>query len=186
LKVLVIPEDPVLDQYVLKPIVERMFDDLGRRARVQVLTSPRLQGVAQALDRDVLARVVSQYAMYDVFLLMVDRDAVESHAALAALRESEHPGRLFACLAIEEVEVWMLALHRDRLGVPWRDVRADRDPKERFAAPLLRQLAPRMALGGGRVRAMEPLGQKEWRGLLQLCPELDALRIRLAGWLSGQ
>jgi hypothetical protein len=43
LKVLVIPEDPVLDQYVLKPIVERMFEDLGRRVAVRVLTSPRLQ-----------------------------------------------------------------------------------------------------------------------------------------------
>ena len=114
---------------------------------------------------------------------MVDRDGVESCAALAATREAEHPDRLFACLAIEEVEVWMLALHRERLGVPWAEVRADRDPKERFAQPLLRELAPRMALGGGRVRAMEPLGQKEWRTLLQLCPELGELQRRLAEWL---
>jgi hypothetical protein len=182
---MIIPEDPVLDQYVLKPIVERMFEHLGRRARVQVLTSPRLQGVEQALDRGVLARVVSQYPMYDAFLLMVDRDAVESRVALASLRESEHPGRLFACLAIEEVEVWMLALHRERLGVPWRDVRADRDPKERYAAPLLRELAPRMPLGGGRVRAMASLGQKEWRSLLLLCPELGELQNRLSAWLSA-
>jgi hypothetical protein len=184
LKVLVIPEDPVLDQYVLKPIVERMFEDLGRRVAVRVLTSPRLQGIAQALDRDVLARIVSQYAMHDLFLLMVDRDAVESRAALAATREAEHPGRLFACLAVEEVEVWMLALHRERLGAPWKEVRADRDPKERFASPLLAQLAPRMALGGGRVRAMEPLGHKGWRTLLQLCPELGELRNRLSVWLA--
>lgn len=184
MKVLVIPEDPVLDQYVLKPIVERMFEDLGRRAGVRVLTSPRMQGVAQALDRDVLARVVSQYGMYDLFLLMVDRDAVQSRAAQAAVREAEHPARLFVCLAIEEVEVWMLALHRERLGVPWREVRADRDPKERFAEPLLRELAPRMALGGGRPRAMETLGQKEWRSLLQLCPELDELRTRVGEWLT--
>lgn len=120
---MVIPEDPVLDQYVLKPIVERMFEDLGRRARIQVL---------------------------------------------------------------EEVEVWMLALHRERLGVPWQQVRADRDPKERFATPLLAQLAPRMALGGGRVRAMEPLGHKQWRSLLQLCPELEELRKRLSAWLSDR
>lgn len=38
-------------------------------------------------------------------------------------------------------------------------------------------------MGGGRVRAMEPLGQKEWRTLLQLCPELGELRARLAAWL---
>jgi hypothetical protein len=183
-KVMVIPEDPALDQYVLKPIVERMFEDLGRHARIQVLTTPRLRGVAQALDRDVLARIVAQYRDFKVFLLMVDRDAVESRAALAAVREAEHPARLFVCLAIEEVEVWMLALHRERLGVPWREVRADRDPKERFAEPLLRELAPRMALGGGRPRAMEMLGQKEWRSLLQLCPELDELRTRVGEWLT--
>jgi hypothetical protein len=78
----------------------------------------------------------------------------------------------------------MLALHRERLGAPWKEVRADRDPKERFASPLLAQLAPRMALGGGRVRAMEPLGHKGWRTLLQLCPELDELRNRLSVWLA--
>lgn len=45
---MVVPEDPVLDQYVLKPIVEKLFVDLGRRARVQVLANPRLRGVSQA------------------------------------------------------------------------------------------------------------------------------------------
>lgn len=184
MKVMVIPEDPVLDQYVLKPIVERMFEDLGRRAWVQVLTSPRMQGIDQALDREQLEDVIAKRrGMYNLFLLLVDRDAVESRAALAATREAEHPDRLFVCLAIEEVEVWMLALHRERLGVPWRDVRADRDPKERFAAPLLVTLAPRMPIGGGRKRAMESLGQKEWRTLLQLCPELGELQRRLTEWL---
>lgn len=182
MKVLVIPEDPVLDQYVLKPIVERMFDDLDRRASVTVLTSPRMRGIDKALDREELARVVAKRPE-KLFLLLVDRDGVESRASQVAICESEHPDRLFACLAVEEVEVWMLALHRERLGVPWSEVRADRDPKERFAAPLLAQLAPRMALGGGRKRAMEPLGQKEWRTLLQLCPELGELQRRLAEWL---
>lgn len=180
---MVVPEDPVLDQYILKPIVERMFEDLGRRARVQVLANPRLRGVAQALDHRVLARVVSLYPMFDAFLLMIDRDGVETREAEAKARETEHEGRLFACLAVEEVEVWMLALHRERLGTPWKEVRSDRDPKERFAHPLLTELAPRVALGGGRKRAMEPLGQR-WRSLLQMCPELDRLKQRLAVWLS--
>jgi hypothetical protein len=38
LKVLVAPEDPTLDQYVLKPIVERLFADLGKTPRVLVLS----------------------------------------------------------------------------------------------------------------------------------------------------
>ncbi len=183
MKIMVVPEDPVLDQYVLKPIVERMFVDLGRRARVQVLSNPRLRGVAQALDHQILARVISQYPMFDAFLLMVDRDGVESREAEARTREAEHEGRLFACLAIEEVEVWMLALHHKDIEASWKEIRADRDPKERFAHPLLAELAPRVALGGGRVRAMEPLGPK-WRSLLKMCPELERLEQRLRVWLS--
>lgn len=185
MKVMVIPEDPVLDQYILKPIVERMFEGLGRRARVQVLSNPRLRGVAQALDHHLLARVISLYPMFDAFLLMIDRDAVETREAEAKAREAEHQGRLFACLAIEEVEVWMLALHRELLDAPWKEIRADRDPKEHHALPLLATLAPRVAVGGGRKRAMEPLGRR-WPSLLQLCPELRVLEQRLAAWLSSR
>jgi hypothetical protein len=49
-KVLIIPEDPTLDRYILKPIVEQIFADFGRIARVMVLENPRLRGVDQALD----------------------------------------------------------------------------------------------------------------------------------------
>lgn len=93
-------------------------NDLGRRARVQVLANPRLRGVSQALDQ-----------------------------------------------------------------AGWKDVRSERDPKERFARPLLSELAGPMALGGGRVRAMSILGQR-WKSLLPLCPELERLRQRLETWMS--
>lgn len=74
MKVLVIPEDPTLDQYILKPVVERLFSDLGKTARVQVLSKPRLRGIAQALDPTIIADVVQTYPMVDLFLVMVDRD----------------------------------------------------------------------------------------------------------------
>jgi hypothetical protein len=67
-KVMVIPEDPTLDRYILKPVMERMFDDLGRRARVEVLANPRLRGVAQALDAATVARVVAMYPMIESVL----------------------------------------------------------------------------------------------------------------------
>ena len=44
MKVLVIPEDQVLDQFVVKPIVEALFADLGQPAQVTVLPEPRLRG----------------------------------------------------------------------------------------------------------------------------------------------
>jgi hypothetical protein len=116
---MVIPEDPALDQYILKPIVERMFLDLGRNARVQVLSNPRLRGVVQALDAATVARVVAMYPMIDLFCIMVDRDAEPGRPVEAGMREAEHPDRLMVCLAVEEVEVWMLAVHRERLVAPW-------------------------------------------------------------------
>lgn len=183
MKVMVIPEDPTHDQYILKPIVEQIFADLGKAPRVQVLSNPRLHGVSQALRADVLAEIVARYPMIDLFLVLVDRDAEPKRPSQANEREQEHPDRLFVCLAIEEVEVWMLALHRDALGESWTEIRRERDPKERFAAPFLAARAPRLSPGGGRVWAMRALGAR-WKGVLQVCPELAELEQTLRGWLD--
>jgi hypothetical protein len=120
-KVLVIPEDPSLDQYILKPVVERIFSDLRRSPRITILSSPRLRGVHEALDSATLSGIVNTYSMSDLFLVIVDRDGDGSRAAVASARESEHRGRLFVCLAVEEVEVWMLAIHHEALPSPWRE-----------------------------------------------------------------
>jgi hypothetical protein len=183
-KVLVIPEDPTLDQYILKPVMERLFADLGRSARVNVLWNPRLRGVSEALDPSIVRHIVATYSMNDLFLLAVDRDADEHRAKRARMLETEHPGRLFACLAVEEIEVWMLALHRDRLPSPWAEIRGERDPKERFAYPFLAAHAPkRDDAGQGRKWAMRDLGA-HWKGLLDVCPELAELKARIAGELG--
>ncbi len=183
MKVLIIPEDPTLDQYILKPVVKRLFDDLERPARIDVLSNPRLRGVAQALDSATLADIVSTFQMIDLFLVLVDRDGDTTRPAVAAARETEHPGRLIACLAIEEIEVWMLALHRDTLGSPWREVQSERNPKERFATPFLAARAPKLDPGAGRSWAMRELGTG-WRGVLQVCPEIDDLKRRIQDWLD--
>ncbi len=44
MKILVVPEDPTHDQYILKPIVERIFKDLDTGARIEVLKDPHLGG----------------------------------------------------------------------------------------------------------------------------------------------
>ncbi len=184
MKVLVIPEDPTYDQYILKPIVERIFRDLGRTARVWVLQNPRLSSVSQALDATTLAEIVDRHPMVDLFLVLVDRDGdAVGRPARARAREDAHPGRLFVCLAVEEVEVWMLAIHRDKLSEPWNDVRAEHHPKERFADPFLNKHAPKLGPGAGRKWAMRGLGPK-WQGVLGVCPELADLLQRLADRLS--
>ena len=180
MKILVIPEDPMLDQYILKPVVERLFVDLGLAVRVTVLWNPRLRSVNQALDPSMVRNIVETYSMIDLFLLIVDRDADEHRTTRVRMRETEHPGRLLACLAIEEVEVWMLALHRERLPSPWAEIRGERDPKERFAHPFLAAHAPKLDAGQGRKWAMRDLGTR-WKGLLDVCPEIAELKTRIAG-----
>lgn len=178
MKVLVVPEDPTYDQYILKPIVEQLCGDIGVPARVDVLRDPHLRGVDQALDPSILAGIVLDNPMIDLFLVMIDRDGNRrGNEAKAQARATEHRN-LVVCLAIEEVEVWMLALHRDKLEEPWTEVRAEHDPKERFADPLLRRLGWTGEVGRGRKRAMRELG-KGWTGLLQVCPELAELRARV-------
>ncbi len=185
MKVLVIPEDPALDQYILKPIVERLFADLGKTARVQVLSKPRLRGIAQALDPDIIADVVRTYPMVDLFLVMVDRDGDPKRPKGATSLEGRQP-HLFVCLAIEEIEVWMLAAHRDTLPTPWSEIRQEPHPKERFAHPFLAERAPKLDPGQGRAWAMRELGGK-WKGVLSACEELTELRQRIHGWMmEGQ
>ena len=182
MKVLVIPEDPRLDQYILKPVVERIFADFRKSPRVTVLSNPRLRGVAEALDSATLADIVATYPMNDLFLVLVDRDGDSARSAVASARENEHSGRLFVCLAIEEIEVWMLAIHSEAFS--WRDVRAEIHPKERFAEPFLKERAPKLDPGEGRTWAMRELGS-QWRGVLDRCPELKDLKRRIETWLDA-
>jgi hypothetical protein len=123
--------------------------------------------------------------MVDLFLVMVDRDCNRhGNEERAAAREQEHPGKLLACLAVQEVEVWMVALHREALDVPWKDLRADCDPKERYADPLLRQLSSPTAVGHGRKQAMREIAPR-WNALVQRCEELARLRERLKEWVAS-
>ena len=182
MKVLIVPEDPTHDQFILKPVVERIFRDLQISARVDVLRDPHLRGVDQALVRQTLAEIVADNHMIDLFLVMVDRDCNRfNNRQRAREREVEHHEVLIACLAVEEVEVWMLALHRDRLGATWRAVRSDCDPKERYADTLLDQIG-RSGPGAGRKKAMRSLTGDSWTGLLGLCPEIAGLKQQIAAW----
>jgi hypothetical protein len=60
-----------------------------------------------------------------------------------------------------------------------------RERASRDALRLLRDQAPKLDAGGGRAWAMRELGAG-WRGLLQVCPELQELRERIRGWLESR
>lgn len=182
MKVLVIPEDQTHDAYIIKPIVEAICADLGRKAKVDVLPEPRLRGTSEALDPALIRRIVDGNPMVDLFILAVDRDCDrDKNEARAAARASEHPGKLIACVAVQEVEVWMLALHTDKLTTPFSEIRRHCDPKEPFAEPLLDRLGARSGPGAGRKAAMRALGGN-LKGLLARCDELARLRAAIDAW----
>lgn len=112
MRVLIIPEDFRNDQYILRPLFQRLFRALNRPATVAVCTDPLLGGVSAALDSDRLAEIVEQYdGMTDLFILCVDRDGeVHRRERLDRIEQEFGNARIFlAENAWEELETWLLA-----------------------------------------------------------------------------
>lgn len=138
--VLVIPEDFTKDEHILKPLVERILEDCGKKPTVEVCRDPNFQGVHAALKLDSLRRqVIERYPMVHLFVLFVDRDGQpgrkqrtdEIETTLSA--ELKSSGRRFlAEVAWQEVEVFILA----GLDLPgnwkWSEIRADAAVKDTF------------------------------------------------------
>lgn len=186
MKVLIIPEDQTHDPFIIKPVIKAIFDDLGRRAQIAVLPEPRLRGTTDALDRALIREIVADNPMEDLFILVVDRDCDrDGNDAKAAAIVDDHGGKLLACVARQEVEVWMLALHADQLGLSFREVRDECDPKERFAEPLLERIGARGGPGAGRKAAMRTLAGNI-RSLLSRCDELRTLRAQIDAWWQAR
>ena len=184
INVLVIPEDFTKDQYVLKPIVERMMAEIGRPARVRVCTDPRLGGVGEALKWDRLTAIIERYrGMTQLFLLIVDRDCVaERSAKLEALEEkarvalSATGGVFLAENAWQEVEVWLLAGFKDLpKDWSWQQILEDGHPKEAYYDAYAEQRGVLKAPYEGR----EVLGREaaaNYRRIRKLC-ENDVARL---------
>jgi hypothetical protein len=188
-KILVIPEDQRLDGHIVKPVIEALLADIPLRARVDVLAEPRLRGASHVFSEKgadgngppLLETIMAENPMVDCFVLVIDRDCDrDGHEAKVAAREQKYE-KLIGCLAVQELEVWMLALHKDKLekaGTRWREVREHCDPKERWAAPLLEELGSE-GPGGGRKKAMRALSGN-LKTLMSLCDEVRDLRDKLA------
>jgi hypothetical protein len=187
-RVLVIPEDPTYNGHILQPLVKALLDRAGKsNSRVTVLTDPHIFGVDQAISS--APQIAHDSPMYDLFLLMVDRDARlgNGESRLQRPREAERRaiddyGRLLlACAAIEEVEVWLMAGHPDKvegLGFNWKDIRQHDNPKEQYFEPFLAAYGNRLEAGQGRKRLMRE-GLENLSGLLSRCDELADLLRRI-------
>lgn len=183
MNVLVIPEDFRHDQYLLKPLFQRLFHSIGRpRARVRVCQDPLLGGVHEALKSERIREVVDQHeGMTDIFILCVDRDGNGGRRARLDQIEKEFGNdRVFlAENAWEEIETWTLAGLVLRTGWTWTEVRAEVNVKERYFDVLAKERGVADGPGGGR----KTLGEEAARNIpaiRQKCPEdFDSLARRL-------
>ena len=184
MNVLVIPEDPTMDQHILKPIFIRLFQNIGRQsAHIEVCQNPRLGGIGESLKSERIDEIVTKYrGMMDILILCVDRDGVLGRRQRLKDIEAEFQGRcvFLAENAWEEIETWVLA----GLDLPadwrWADVRAEVHVKETYFEPLANQRGLSDSPGGGR----KVLGEEASRrisSIRQKCPEdFDNLAQHLA------
>ena len=183
MKVLVIPEDFRKDQYILKPLFERLFANIGSdRARIRVCQDPLIGGVDEALKSERIREVVDQHGgMTDIFILCVDRDGNQGRRQRLDQIETEFGNDciFLAGNAWEEIETWALAGLDLPAGWKWADVRAEVHIKERYFNVLAEQRGVADGPGGGR-KALGEEAARRIPAIRQKCPEdFDALARRL-------
>ncbi|MEK6303873.1 MAG: hypothetical protein AABO41_24480 [Acidobacteriota bacterium] len=175
--VLVIPEDFTKDEHILKPLIDRIMRDCGRKAQVQVCRNPNFQGVQAALNISALREVIALYPMVNLFILVVDRDGnagrkqrtdqIESTLSIELLPQAR---RFLAEVAWQEVEVFILA----GLSLPadwrWNEIRADANVKDTYFKQLvvLRQTLKYPHEGRKKLMA-ESISN--WQRIKSRCPE---------------
>ena len=178
MKVLVIPEDPTNNGYILKPLVKRLLQAAGKpNAFVQVLTSPRAQGYPMVKAH--LPEIAERYRHMDLILFLPDQDCQDRTEELQRMEQivARQGAKMFACAAVQEVEAWLLAGHLEKLPDGWQTVRQECSLKERYFEPFLERYGDNSA-GSGRERLMRET-LRQFDGLLAHCPELAVLLERI-------
>ena len=191
LNVLVIPEDFRKDQYVLGPLVRRLFAGIGKpRARVEICTDPVMGGISQALDWERIGEVMDMYPIVHVFLLLVDRDGNTGRRdaldgmETRAREKLPHARTLIGENAWQEIEVWALAGQDLPTDWKWQEVRAEINPKERYFEPLARQRGLTSEPGEGRTTMGREAAQNYARVRSRCREDIQALETRLRVWIG--
>ena len=186
MNVLVIPEDFVNDQYILKPIISAMLKARRKTAKVSVCQNPRLRGIDHALNWERVKTIIDQYQYrIDLFLLCVDRDGVASRKDMLNHLEDQAinvlpNGKFFlAENAHQEIEVWVLAGHNNLpANWSWPDIRAEIHPKETYFQPFAEQKGVSNELGNGR-KILAEEAARQYNRIRQLCEEVADLESRI-------
>ena len=185
-KVLVVPEDPTQNGYILKPLAEALLGNAGRpHAKVKVLDSPRVRGYTDAVRAIRGDGLHASYAFYDLWLFFPDADRATPDAMDRLEADSRSRGVwLLCCPAQPEVEIFACVAFRDELHRTWEDVRSHPRMKEDVFEPLLAKHGHPRRPGKGRDLLIAKSLQNLPR-LLRLCPEAKRLRDRILARLRS-
>jgi hypothetical protein len=192
LNVLAIAEDFRKDQYVLAPLVRRLFAEIGKpRANIEICKDPLLGGIAQALDWERLDELIGMYPIVDIFLLLVDRDGnAGRRASLDGLEKKAETKlaeekTLIGEHAWQEIEVWALAGQDLPDDWNWKEIREQIHPKEVYFEPLARRRGLLGEPGEGRT-TMGREAAKNYARVRSRCKEdIQVLEARLTDWIGG-
>ncbi len=186
--VLVIPEDPKWNGYILKPLAKKLMENAGKpKARIDVLPKPRLRGYAHAL-RAIREELPDIYRnLYKLWLFFPDDDNRGGRADAMRRLEADLRSRnisLLCCPARPEIEIYACVAFRDDLTCRWDEARKHPRMKEEVFEPLREKLKCYRQAGGGREMMVKSSFQNLQR-LFQLCPEIQDLRDRIAAHLQS-
>ena len=194
MNVLIIPEDFRKDQYIVAPLIRKMFAEIGKaNANVRVCLDPLMGGISEATKWERIQEVIDMYPMVQLFLLIVDRDGIETRrVALDNLEQkaAEHLGStsrtLLAENAWQEIEVWAIAGQQKwPKDWKWAEIRQHPDPKEAYFEPLAKSRNLLSEPGEGRTTLGKEAALNYTR-VRSLCQEdVQKLEERLKTALSG-
>ena len=183
--VLVIPEDPMLNGHILKPLAKAIMADAGRPAvKVDVLSNPRLRGYDDAV-KALRSRHLERYRFKDLWLFFPDADKATGDAMRALEKYVAKQGiALLCCAAQPEVEIYASVAFRDHIPGSWEEARRHPRMKEEIFEPLLAKHGDPRRAGAGR-DLMISASLDNLHLLFRLCPELQSLRDRIAAHLEA-
>ncbi|MEP7362354.1 MAG: hypothetical protein ABI972_03795 [Acidobacteriota bacterium] len=189
-RVLVIPEDATYNGYVVKPLVERIFREIGTaRAQVNVCRTPAVHG--KDTVRGLLPEILDRHPHTDLFLYFQDSDLQPTEGAFQYLeRIADRANQRLICVAAQpELEIYPLASVRAQiqteLGIGWPELRNHHRLKEECFEVMADRLRLAGGPGKGRLTLMQQALQN-YRGLEAICEELVTLRERIAEFLESQ
>ena len=185
-RVLVIPEDPTWNGYILKPLAKALLADAEKpAAKVTLLTNPRIRGYDQAL-RAIRDELPDRYGFFDLWLFFPDADRANVDAMQHLEADLQAKGiSLLCCPAQPEVEIYACATFRYDLAGTWEDARTHTHMKEEVFGPLLAAHGNPRRPGRGRDLMIDKSLQN-LPLLFQLCPEIEHLRDRIAAFLQDR